>query len=115
MELQVDEKLVLPKQKLEGKVAFVAKITEVFGCDIRGISNQKTIQSSDYVRIQISNKSDTLNASSGQVYNSDTFNEFIKAYNTKSPEALLGKPVISVYTKNKGKMLSGLIPLNMDK
>ncbi|MFA7708076.1 MAG: hypothetical protein WCX73_03940 [Candidatus Pacearchaeota archaeon] len=115
MELQVDEKLVLPKQKLEEKLAFVAKITHVFGCDSRGIDNRTAIEMSNYIRIQITNKSDKLNGSSGQIYDPKTFKEFMQAYNIKDSDNLVGKPVISVYTKDKGQMLSGLIPLNMDK
>ena len=33
MELQIDEKAVIPQQNLEGKLAWIAKITHVFPCD----------------------------------------------------------------------------------
>lgn len=115
MELQVDEKTVIPEQGLENKLAYVAKITHVFPSDYNGKRvEMTTIENAQAVRVQIRNKSDTLNGSSGMVYKPEDFAKFQKAYAVTDAEDLVGKPVISVYTKNYGQMLCGLIPLNMD-
>ena len=114
MELRIDGSLVLPGQSLEGKFAIVSRITEVFGCDVLGGRKNNLGDLSDYVRVQISNRSDTQKGSSGQIYDTKTFREFKEAYRVKKTEDLVGKSVISVYTIKHGEMLTGLIPLDTD-
>ncbi len=115
MELQVNEELVIPTQNLERKIAIVAKIVEIFPCDRDGRRVITTINQAQNVRVQIKNRSDILNGSSGIVYRAKDFRRFIEEYQLTAYEDLMGKPVISVYTENAGQMLCGLIPLVMDK
>jgi len=48
------------------------------------------------------------------MYGLEDFERFREAYGLRDPMDLLGKPVISVYTRDGGQRLCGLIPLNMD-
>ena len=114
MKLQVDERQVIPEQNLEDKIAYVAKITDVFACEHDGRRAVTTVAHAEAVRVQISNKSDISNGHSGQIYKPEDFKRFQEAYGASNPDDLMGKPVISVYTK-AGPMLTGLIPLNMDR
>ena len=67
----------------------------------------------DYVRVQILNKS-AFGGSSGQVYSADDYRRFQEAYRVNNSDDLMGKPVVSVY-QSPGPMLTGLIPLDMDR
>lgn len=111
MELQIDKNAVIPEQDLEGRLAWIAKITHVFPCDSGGRETQGTVDKAEYVRVQILNKSD-FGGSSGQIYSAEDYGRFQKAYGVNSSDDLMGKPVVSVY---KGPSLTGLIPLNMDR
>ena len=113
MELKIDEKAVIPEQDLDGKLAWIAKITHVFPCDSQGIETQGTVDMAEYVRVQILNKS-AFGGGSGQVYSADDYKRFQEAYGVNRADDLMGKPVVSVY-QNPEPMLTGLIPLNMDR
>ena len=116
MELQVDDRTVIPEQDLENRLAYVAKITHVSPSDYNGKrAEMTTIENAEAVRVGIRNKSDILNGSSDMIYKPEEFARFREAYAVANAEDLVGKPVISVYTKDLGQMLCGLIPLNMDR
>ena len=113
MELQINTKAVIPDQDLEGKLAWIAKITQVFSCDSQGKRVEGTVDMAKYVRVQIMNKS-FWGSSSGQIYSTADYKRFQGAYDVKGADDLMGKPVVSVY-QMPGPMLTGLIPLNMDR
>ena len=112
LQLQVDRGEVIPEQGLEGKLAWVAKITRVFPCDSQGREVQETVHNAEFVRVQISNKS-AFGGSSGWIFSKPDYERFQRAYRVNDSDDLMGKPVISVYQK-PGPMLMGLIPLDMD-
>ncbi len=112
MRLQID-KAVIPKQDLEGKLAWIAKITHVFACDSNGREVMGNVPMAKYVRVQIVNKS-AFGGYSAQVYSAKDYEKFQKAYGVNNSDDLMGKSVVSVY-QNPGPMLTGLIPLNMDQ
>jgi len=115
MELGIDENLVLPEQDLEGKIAYIAKITLVFPCDEDG-REMKSKTEADAMRVQILNKTGVLYGNgSAQIFKPEDFRKFKDAYRVSKDDDLMGKPVISIYTKPYGGMLTGLIPLNMDR
>ena len=90
---------VVPEQKLEDRIGYVARIESV----------------SPENRVGIQNKTDILNGHSALTLSPEDFQRFLIGYNIKRPEYLVGKPVISVYTRDRGIMLCGLIPLNLDR
>jgi len=75
---------------------------KVDGWDVRNVGT----------RVQIENIS-TNTGSSGQLYGAKDFAKFKAAYGTKYPSALIGRPVISVYSTTSGERLTGLIPLRV--
>ena len=116
MQIEIDEKAVIPEQSLEGKIGIVAKITHVSPFDHKGERTEKTtFENAETVGVQIQNISDAHKGNSGQIYISENFTRFREAYGVIDPHDLVGKPVISVYTKDLGQTLTGLIPLNMDR
>jgi hypothetical protein len=92
---------VFPKQSLDDKIGIVATMDY--------ISKHDT-----FVRIGISNKSDVLHGQSEMTLIKKDFEEFLEMYNLKKDQELVGKPVISVYTRKYGEMILGVIPLYLN-
>jgi len=100
---------VIPEQKLEDKIGYVARIEFVSPKD-----------KGDYeffgeVQLGIQNKTDTMNGSSYITLSSEDFQKFLRGYDVADQKYLVGKPVVSIYTQNKGRMLCGFAPLNLDR
>jgi hypothetical protein len=100
---------VIPKQKLEDRIGYVARIESVSPKD------EKDHEFSGEVQVGIQNKTGTLNGHSGITLSSEDFQRFLKGYDVSRPEYLVGKPVVSIYTRDRGVMLCGFVPLNLDR
>ena len=114
MELQIDETAVIPSQDLEGKVALIARITDIFPCDPMGGELPKPTPRPDCYRVQIRNIHGSGGGHSALILAAANFVKFQNAYGVNSPGDLMGKPVVSVYVGN-ALMLSGLIPVDLDR
>ena len=112
MKLQINDRLVIPEQDLDGKLAYVAIITDVYPCNPSSGLKDDSISFEDAkaVRIDIQNRTG-FGGASGPTLRYGEFRRFMEAYEVPRPENLVGKPVISVYNNS---MISGLIPLNLD-
>ncbi len=100
---------VVPEQKLEERLGYVARIESVSS------ETERDFNFKGAVRVGIQNKTDILNGHSALVLSHEDFKRFMGGYDVKRPEYLVGKPVISVYTRDMGVALCGLIPLNLDR
>ena len=100
---------VIPEQKLEDKIGYVARIESV------SPKNKRDHGFSGAVQIGIQNKTDILNGHSAMGLSAKDFQKFLKGYDVARPEDLVGKPVVSIYTRHSGVMLSGFAPLNLDR
>lgn len=112
LKLQVPSKVVIPEMDLEGTIAWIAKITNIYPCNLNYEKVSGPVLNGKYVAINILNVS-AMGPSSIQFYSAAEYLQFQQAYNLDSPTNLIGKPVITVY-EGSGIKLKGLIPLNMD-
>ena len=99
---------VIPGQKLEDKIGYVAVIESVSPQDKRKSSSKE-------VQLGIQNRTDTLHGYSSLTLNKKDLQRLLDCYDVGRPEYLVGKPVLSVYTRNNGVILCGLIPINLDR
>ncbi len=113
IELDVGGSVVIPAQTLDGVIAKVAKIFKVFTSDADGRRTSVGFENAEAIRMQVQNRSDILNAESGIVLSPEDFLRVKKEYSVTNPSDLVGKSVLSVYSKGYGELLCGLIPLNM--
>ncbi|MBS3066929.1 hypothetical protein J4205_03815 [Candidatus Pacearchaeota archaeon] len=109
LSIDVSGKKAVPKQELEDKLGYVARIKSV------SPENREDLSFSGCVQIAIENKTSIFNGDSALILSNKDFREFLNYYNVKIPEYLVGKPVISIYTRNLCEKLCGLIPLNLDR
>ncbi len=109
LSMDVSRMKVIPEQKLEDKIGYVARIESVSPRD------EKDYGFSGEVQVAIQNKTDTLNGHSAMTLSSKEFQKFLSGYDVSRPEYLVGKPIVSIYTRNRGVMLCGFAPLNLDR
>ena len=113
MELNIDG-IVIPQQDLDGKLAWIAKIRDVYACDADGIKSSIPLGNSEQVVVEILNKSTSKRGLSGILYSQEDYKRLQIACGVNSYEDLLGKPVVSVYDGPTIPTLTGLIPLDLD-
>lgn len=113
MEVKIKTEEVIPalSRSLDNHLAYLAIIEDVFPCGPNSLRVDGDLKTADRVRVQIKNVAGGGFGGSGQVYTAAEFKRFSQLYSLFSDEALKGLPVISVYSKDMGQMLQGLIPL----
>jgi hypothetical protein len=101
LSIRVDGVPIIPEQTLENTIGFVSVVTYVH------VEKNKT------VRIAIRNKTDAQNGQGVLCLNEEDFLKLSTAYNLRRPYSLVSKPIIAVYSREHGEMLSGFIPVNL--
>ena len=109
LSIDVSRLKIIPEQNLEDRIGHVARIEFVSPKD------EKDYLFKGDVRVGIQNKTDILQGHSNLILSHEDFQEFLRGYDVAQPEYLVGKPVISIYTRDRGVALCGLAPFNLDK
>src|SRR3989344_4774237 len=88
--IDIETSKAFPSQRLEDKIGYIARIDHVS-------------KEGEKFDIGIENKTGLTRGRSFLYLGHEDFKDFLDCYGLKTPSYLIGKPVISVYTRSMGR------------
>ena len=99
----------IPEQDLEGKIAYVSRITSLYATGEDGHSVSKPLGQAPRVGVEVRHLSSDQYGIQTITYDQDEFKKFQSAYGLKFSQDLIGRSVISICDVTS--CITGLIPL----